>query len=145
MISMANLCSFNGDKSVSCSWCIHSLLTDLNLLWNKGITMTSNIVISWRHKQNCLSSYRGAWVLLNFHNVSSAWSKNCSDKLFLNLKFCIIEISHLILKVANLNLSLNSWLYFSRRSRGRGRCRIVGGSADEPDYKTRSVSLFCSG
>ena len=32
MISMANLCSFDGDKSVSSSWCIHSLLTDLNLL-----------------------------------------------------------------------------------------------------------------
>ena len=29
---MVNLCSFDGDKSVSCSWCIHSLLTDLNLL-----------------------------------------------------------------------------------------------------------------
>ena len=29
---MANLCSFDGDKSVSGSWCIHSLLTDLNLL-----------------------------------------------------------------------------------------------------------------
>ena len=32
MFSVANLCSFDGDKSVSSSWCIHSLLTDLNLL-----------------------------------------------------------------------------------------------------------------
>ena len=144
MISIANLCSFDGDKSVSSSRCIHSLLTDLNLLVEQDYYHDIKHINFMNTSTELFNSLPRRLSTAEFPQCVVRLAQELLRQAFPRPEVFKSEITHLNLKVVNLNLSLNSWLYFSRRSRGRGRCRIVGGSAEGPDCKTISVSLFCS-
>ena len=83
------LCSLDSDKPVPSSWCIHSLLADLNLQ-KEHHHMKSKFIIVHKLVKNSSkmqkkSQYRCARVLLDLHNVSSTWPKHRSDQFFFNL------------------------------------------------------------